>query len=154
MPSKSAEGFIRETAMTTSSHYRTAFAISAAAWLAALALPVHEVILSHRIPNLRAHQFYGLRWFEFGWVGLVSFCFAWYANVLLAICWWRMAHGQPPGRKLSLWALGLAATVLIPHVSWTYLEQYGSFPATMAGTGLWVWLIAFGEVAWVGGRPA
>ena len=91
------------------------------------------------MPSLRVEQFHGLRWFEFGWIGVVSFCFAWYANVLLALCWWRMAHGQAPGKKLSAWAFWLAASVVVPHVSWTYLEQYGWFAASMGGAGVWVW---------------
>jgi hypothetical protein len=80
--------------------------------------------------------------------------FAWYANVLLAICMARMVAGRAPPLSYALPGLMLALTALAPL--YFYSDASGEDALCGRGPGFWLWVSAFAltaaAAAWEGSR--
>jgi hypothetical protein len=87
-----------------------------------------------------------------GWAGpLMMFwhpsvgMFAWYANVLLAICMARMLAGRAPPLPYAASGLLLALTAFAPL--YFYSDASGEDPLCGRGPGFWLWMSAFAVTA-------
>lgn len=109
---------------------RRALLVSAGLWLASLALPA-----------LRAEgaNMPGLDVLVTGWLGPLTFTFAWYANPFWVAGAIFMALGKAPPPAVVVPGLFLAATSLLGV---TVADDSGSYPATLL-PGAYVWLMSF-----------
>lgn len=111
-------------------------------WIAALLSPARQITFGYG-PHPHFSPFDGWSLTKFGWLGPVAGIFAWYANPLLLVIVVRLARGHSPGRRLSLIAIALAATVFLPGFVFDF-ELDGRFhPTFIVGPAVWLWVGAF-----------
>jgi len=120
---------------------RLGFVLTLVLWLAALFAPCSQVISASRFVLQQVIAFRGYRLAALGWLGPLSFSFAWYANIPYFYCVWKLLRGQSPPRRISLIALCLGLTALLPHA--IYSEVDGWHRAHFSGPAIWLWLAAY-----------
>lgn len=77
-----------------------------------------------------------------GWfAGPLSLSVAWYANIPLFVCLWRMLLGRLPNFWLASIALSIALSSLLPMLM-------GNMVTLVRGPGVWLWLASF-LVIWI-----
>src|SRR5687768_4983403 len=109
---------------------RHALLVSVGLWLVSLAMPA----LRTDGGDMR-----GLAVLLTGWLGPITFTFAWYGNLFWLAGAIFMARGHAPPPLAIVPGLFLAATCLLGV---TVADDSGSYPATLAH-GAYLWLASF-----------
>jgi hypothetical protein len=108
---------------------------------AALAVSVVLWLVSLWLPALgdESGSMHGLEVLLIGWMGPITFTFAWYGNLFWLVGAVFMARRKAPPVFVSLAGLALSATCLLND---TVASDAGSGPAMML-VGAYVWLGSF-----------
>ena len=115
-------------------------------WCAAILFPARQIAYGYGPrPEITIVDGWALP--ALGWLGPLAGSFAWYANPMLLIAASRLARGEPPGTRLSLLALALASTVLLPAFLFDF-ERDGHLHSTFTGgAAVWSGRAAFATAA-------
>jgi hypothetical protein len=120
---------------------RATAAISIALWTAALFERV-DVYYGHG----RDEYNYGWWMLALGWLGIFGLNFAWFANFLVFMFWYKFFCGRVPGMRATLITSLLALSALGPYFLLD-LEYDGRFhPELFRGPAVWIWLLSFAPV--------
>jgi hypothetical protein len=87
----------------------------------------------------------------FGWAGPLGLCFAWFANIPLVACVFKMLRGIPPRRRVSMVSTCLALSVLLPHFIPSFVD--GWHAGYLRGPAVWLWLSCFGILLFASKAP-
>jgi hypothetical protein len=118
--------------------YRICFVVALVPFVLAFIAPVHDYTVGRSnvlIP--------GFMLAKYGILGPLEFCFAWYANIPLMHCGWKMICGEPPVRLLAWIAAVLALSAFAPQFIAEF-ETTGKFVAHwFYGAAVWLWCSTF-----------
>ena len=125
------------------SGYRIASIAALTLFTAALFLPVTAVAYKHP-ENTQILQGYFLA--TSGWLGPLTFCVAWYANIPFIRCVYRLARGQAPSENWAWAGAFLALSVFVPQYFWDLDGGTTSHIQYLYGPAIWLWLGGFAVI--------
>ena len=116
----------------------------AAAYTAALFAPGYQVTEGGQILHRTVDLIPGWRLALLGWIGPLECCFAWFANIPLAFCAFKLTQGKLPGRFTAVLTACLALSALLPQL--IFQPADGWHVGYVRGPAVWLWLLSIAVI--------